>query len=169
MIAWGEALIVHRDAVVERLGIGDYRPCVPGCVQELPHKVILPNRFGTGQIEGVVERLSEGRVGHDGGDVIRRDGLYQNRWNPNRPPFRRRLGDSADEGTNPGRTANKARRLGTSYGKSRGSCRRKSARRNFSMEPEFIGLLAGWGEDKKSSLTGASVPRALTVDNKKAA
>jgi hypothetical protein len=37
------------------------------------------------------------------------------------------------------------------------------------MEPEFIGLLAGWGEDKKSSLTGASVPRALTVDNKKAA
>jgi hypothetical protein len=131
----------------------------------LPHEVILPNRFGPGQIEGVVERLSEGRVGHDGGDVIRRDGLYQNRWNPNRPPFRRRLGDSADEGTNPGRTANKARRLGTSYGKSRGSCRRKSAQRNFSMEPECIGLLAGWGEDKKSPLTGASAPRALTVDN----
>jgi hypothetical protein len=29
VIAWGEALIIHRDAVVERLGIGDYRPCVP--------------------------------------------------------------------------------------------------------------------------------------------
>src|SRR5262249_50904384 len=32
IIAGGEALIVHRIAVVERLGIGDYRPWVPGCV-----------------------------------------------------------------------------------------------------------------------------------------
>ena len=46
VIAWGEALIVHRDAVVERLGIGDYRPCVPGCVQELPHEVVLTDRSG---------------------------------------------------------------------------------------------------------------------------
>ena len=58
VIAWSEALIVHSDAVVERLGIGDYRPCVPGCVQELPHEVILPNRFRTGQIERAVQRLS---------------------------------------------------------------------------------------------------------------
>src|SRR5262249_1040210 len=29
---------VHRNAVVERLGIGDDRPRVPGCVQELPHE-----------------------------------------------------------------------------------------------------------------------------------
>src|ERR1700694_4250036 len=65
VVAWGEALIVHRDAVVERLGIGDYRSCVPGCVQELPHEVILPNRFGTGQIERAVQRLSEGHIGHD--------------------------------------------------------------------------------------------------------
>src|SRR5205823_10335612 len=41
VIAGGEALIVHRDAEVERLGIGDYRPYVPGCVQELPHEVVL--------------------------------------------------------------------------------------------------------------------------------
>ena len=39
VIAGGEALIVHRNAVVERLGIGDYRPCFPGCVQELPHQL----------------------------------------------------------------------------------------------------------------------------------
>src|SRR5262245_33489984 len=31
--AWGEALIVHRGAGVERLGIGDEFPCVPGCGQ----------------------------------------------------------------------------------------------------------------------------------------
>ena len=48
VIAGGEALIVHRNAVVERLVIGDYRPWVPGCFQELPHEVVLPNRFGTG-------------------------------------------------------------------------------------------------------------------------
>src|SRR5213596_1871 len=66
--AWGEALIVHLNAVIERLGIGDYRPCVPGCVQELPHEVVLTERFGTGQIDGAVQRLSEGRIGHDGGD-----------------------------------------------------------------------------------------------------
>src|SRR5206468_8915962 len=84
VIAWGEALIVHRNAVVERLGIGDYRPCVPGCVQELSHEVVLADRFGTGQLERAVQRLSEGHIGHDGGDVIRRDGLHQNRWNPNR-------------------------------------------------------------------------------------
>jgi len=76
MIAWGEALIVHRDAEVERLGIGDYRPCVSGCLQELPHEVVLPNPFGTGQIERDVQRLSEGHIGHDGGDVIRRNGLH---------------------------------------------------------------------------------------------
>src|SRR4029453_2582017 len=44
-IAGNEALIIHRDAGVERLGIGDYRPCVPGCGQELPHEVVLPNPF----------------------------------------------------------------------------------------------------------------------------
>lgn len=55
MIAWGEALIVHRDAVVERLGIGDDRAGVASCVQELPHEVILPYRFGTGQIERAVQ------------------------------------------------------------------------------------------------------------------
>src|SRR5436190_23718777 len=84
VVARGEALIVHRDAEVERLGIGDYRPCVPGRVQGLPHEVVLADRFGTGQIDRAVQRLSEGRVGHDGGDVIRRDGLHQDRWEPNR-------------------------------------------------------------------------------------
>src|SRR5436189_519117 len=97
VIAGGEALIVHRDAEVERLGIGDYRPYVPGCVQELPHEVVLSNRFGTGQIERAVQRLSEGHIGHDGGDVIRRNGLHQGRWKPNRLPFSRRLGHAAHE------------------------------------------------------------------------
>src|SRR3954452_7035657 len=55
--AWGEALIVHRDAVVERLGIGRYRPWVAGCIQELPHEVVLLDRLGTGQIERAVQRL----------------------------------------------------------------------------------------------------------------
>src|SRR5512142_2629847 len=68
VIAWCEALIVHRNAEVERLGIGDYRPCVPGRVQELPHEVVLTDRFGTGQIDRAVQRLTEGRIGHDGGD-----------------------------------------------------------------------------------------------------
>ena len=97
MIAGGEALIVHRNAVVERLGIGDYRPCVPGCVQELPHEVVLTDRFGTGQIDRAVQRLSEGHIGHDGGDIIRRNGLHQNRRNPDRLPFSRKLGDAAHE------------------------------------------------------------------------
>src|SRR5882724_6514895 len=48
VIAGSEALIVHLYAEVERLGIGDYRPCVLSCLQELPHEVVLPNRFGTG-------------------------------------------------------------------------------------------------------------------------
>src|SRR5438874_9895974 len=76
----GEALIVHVYAVVEHAGVGDNLSGVPGCVQELPHEVVLPNRFGTGQIERAVQRLSEGHIGHDGGDVIRRNGLHQNRW-----------------------------------------------------------------------------------------
>src|ERR1700719_2250660 len=59
VIAWGEALIVHLNTVIERLGIGDDRPCVPGCVQELPHEVVLTDRFGTGQIHRAVQRLSE--------------------------------------------------------------------------------------------------------------
>src|SRR5713101_8133493 len=59
VIAWGEALIVHLNAEVERLGIGDYRPRVPGCVQELPHEVVLTDRFGTGQFDRTVQRLSE--------------------------------------------------------------------------------------------------------------
>src|SRR5207249_8519867 len=67
----GEALIVHVYAVVERAGVGNNLSGVPGCVQELSHEVVLPNRFGTGQIERAVQRLSEGHIGHDGGDVIR--------------------------------------------------------------------------------------------------
>src|SRR5436190_23295579 len=82
LIAWCEALIVHRNAVVERLGIGDHRPCVPGRVQESPHEVVLTDRLGTGQVERAVQRLTEGHIGHDGGDVLRRDGLHQNRWKP---------------------------------------------------------------------------------------
>jgi hypothetical protein len=96
VIARGEALIIHRDAVVERLGIGDHRACVPGCVQELPHEVVLPNPFGTGHIERAVERLSEGHIGHDRGDVSA-EMLHQNRRKPNRLPFSRELGDAAHE------------------------------------------------------------------------
>src|SRR5215472_2317386 len=59
IIAGGEALIVHRIAVVERLGIGDYRPWVPGCVQESPHEVVLADRFGTGQFDGAIQRLAQ--------------------------------------------------------------------------------------------------------------
>src|SRR5437762_11200931 len=93
----GEALIVHVYAVVERAGIANNLSRVPGGVQELSHEVVLPNRFGTGQIERAVQRLSEGHIGHDGGDVIRRNGLHQNRWKPNRLPFSRRLADAAHE------------------------------------------------------------------------
>src|SRR5262245_19259882 len=59
IIAGGEALIVHRIAVVERLGIGDYRPWVPGCVRESPHEVVLADRFGTGQFDGAIQRLAQ--------------------------------------------------------------------------------------------------------------
>src|SRR5438034_6245472 len=93
----GEALIVHVYAVVERAGVAHNLSRVPGCVQELSHEVVLPNRFGTGQIERAVQRLSEGHIGHYGGDVIRRNGLHQNRWKPNRLAFSRRLGDAAHE------------------------------------------------------------------------
>src|SRR6266404_8511625 len=65
IVAGREALVVHCYAVIGRLGIGDYRPWVPGCVQELPHEVVLTDRFGTGQIERAVQRLSEGHIGHD--------------------------------------------------------------------------------------------------------
>src|SRR5262245_49313881 len=92
-----KALIVYLNAVVERLGISDYLPCVPGCFEETPYEVVLTDRFGTGQIESAVQRLSEGRVGHDGGDILRRNGLHQNRWNANRLPFACRLGDASHE------------------------------------------------------------------------
>src|SRR3954469_12958232 len=62
--AGGQALIVQRDAVVERLGIGDDRPCVPGRLQESPYEVVLTDRFGAGQVDRAVQRLGEGRVGH---------------------------------------------------------------------------------------------------------
>src|SRR6266481_8088850 len=79
IVAGREALVVHCYAVIERLGIGDYRPWVPGCVQELPHEVVLPKRFGTGQIDHAVQRFLDRDLGNDGGDVIRRNGLHQNR------------------------------------------------------------------------------------------
>src|SRR4029453_1865381 len=97
VIAGSEALIVHSDAVVERLGIGDYRPGVPGCVQELPHEFVLTDRFGTSQLDRAVQGLRQGRFGHDCGDVIRHNGLHQNGWKPNRLPFSRRLGDATHE------------------------------------------------------------------------
>ena len=63
----------------------------------MPHEVVLADRFGTGQIDRAVQRLGEGRIGHGGGDVLRRNGLHQDRWEPNRLPFGRRLGDAAHE------------------------------------------------------------------------
>src|SRR5262249_34165761 len=85
---------VHLYAVVERLWIGDYCPWVPGCLEELPNEVVLPNRFGTGHIERAVQRLREGHFGHDGTDVIGRYGLHQDRWKPNLLSFSRGLGDA---------------------------------------------------------------------------
>ena len=79
------------------LEVGDYRPCVPGCVQKLPHEVVPVDRFGSGQFDGTIQRLSEGYIGHDGGDVIRRNGLHQDRWKPDHLPFSRRFGDGANE------------------------------------------------------------------------
>src|SRR6516165_10590628 len=82
--AWGEALVVHLEAVVERVGIGGYLPRVPGCVQELTHEFVLANWFGTGQLEHAVQGLGEGDIGHGSADVVRCDGLHQSRRNPNR-------------------------------------------------------------------------------------
>jgi hypothetical protein len=48
IVAGCQALVVHGYAEIERLGIGDYRPCIPGCSQESPHEVVLTDRFGTG-------------------------------------------------------------------------------------------------------------------------
>src|SRR3954454_22189935 len=84
IIAGGDALIVHRIAVVERLGIGDYRSWVPGCVQESPHEVVLADRFGTRQFDGAIQRLGEGHIGHDGCHIIRLNGLHHDRWKPDR-------------------------------------------------------------------------------------
>ena len=66
MITGSKTLIVQRNTIVKRLRIGDYRPLVPGCLQELPHEVILPNRFGTRQIERAIDWLRERHVGHHG-------------------------------------------------------------------------------------------------------
>ena len=57
----------------------------------------MTDRFGTGQIDRAVQRPTEGRIGQDGGDVIRRNGLHQDRWKPDRLPFGRRSGDAAHE------------------------------------------------------------------------
>ena len=77
VVARRQRSVVHCDAVIKRLGIGDDRPRVPGRVQELPHEVVLTDRFGAGQFERAVQRLGESRVGHDGGDIIRRDGCIR--------------------------------------------------------------------------------------------
>ena len=58
-------------------------------------EVVLPDRFGTSQIDHAVQWLCKGHVGHDGGDILRRNGLHERRWKPNGLPFRRRLGDAA--------------------------------------------------------------------------
>src|SRR5215475_9808646 len=94
IVAWREALIVHRDAVIERLWIGDYRPCVPFFAQELPNELVLTDRVGTGYLDHAVQWLGECHIGHDGRDVIRCDGLHQNRWDPDRLPFGRPFGDA---------------------------------------------------------------------------
>jgi hypothetical protein len=63
IVAGREALVVHCYAEIERHGIGDNRPCVAGCVQELPHEFVLTDRFGTRQIDRAVQWLRGGLTG----------------------------------------------------------------------------------------------------------
>src|ERR1044071_766275 len=48
-VAGHQALVVHCYAEIECLGISHYRSCVPGCLQELAHELVLTDRIGTGQ------------------------------------------------------------------------------------------------------------------------
>ena len=97
MIAWGEALIVHRRAEVTCAGVRGHRPRVSVCAQKFPNEFIETDRLGNRQFDCAVQRFLDRDLGHDGGDIIRHDGLYQRWRQPNRLPLGCRLGDAAYE------------------------------------------------------------------------
>ena len=57
----------------------------------------MPNWVGTSNLDRVIHRFADGNVSQGGGDIIRRNGLHQSRWDANRLSFRRPLGDTAHE------------------------------------------------------------------------
>ena len=69
------ALIADFQAVVRRVDIGLDVPRVAGCAQEAPDELVQPEPFGTGQLDGAVDRRALGDIGQGRGNVIGRFGL----------------------------------------------------------------------------------------------
>jgi hypothetical protein len=73
VVARRETLVIDCRAGIQGFGIGDYRPWVPCCTQELPNQLVLTDRFGTSQLDRAVQRLRKGHIHQGGGDIVRCD------------------------------------------------------------------------------------------------
>jgi hypothetical protein len=70
---------------------------VGSCCKVLSDEVVHANGFGTGDVDGCVERFADGDVGEDGGDVCGGDGLHEGWGHADGVDFGGGLGDVADE------------------------------------------------------------------------
>src|SRR5262249_39798943 len=57
-----ETLVIDCRTEIQGYGIGDYRPWVPCCTQELPNQLVLTDRFRTSQVDRAVQRLRKGHI-----------------------------------------------------------------------------------------------------------
>ena len=82
-IAGHKAFIIHRNAEVASLSIGDHLSRVARRTQILPNKFVLSDLVRAGYFDHTIYRLTKGYVCHRSRDFLRRS-VYEGNMNPTR-------------------------------------------------------------------------------------
>ena len=80
VIAGHECSLLHLDAVVAGVRIGDNLARILACGQILPDEVAETKLFGSPYFNGAIHRRACRDPAHRAGDIVRRHGLDERGW-----------------------------------------------------------------------------------------
>src|SRR5215469_1927927 len=93
---WHERALLDPAAPVSGLGVAHHLARVDR-LQIARDDFVERRSFGARDLDDTASRYGERYLGDDGCNVVRRDGLEQDGWKPDRVSIRARIGDTAEE------------------------------------------------------------------------
>ena len=104
-----EAALLERRSEVERLLVPNDCAGIVLCLEILADQFVERERVRSGDFKSSIQRPGHGDPGHASGEIVRKDGLKQGRWQTNGLPGGRPISDAPNELKELRRTENRVR------------------------------------------------------------